>query len=226
MFGTARPGLRNHAVVSRIAILRFGQIWQVHDRRDPSIPKLLFVPHKSKPWPVLLERLQNYSVSPTRLRSGKVAILVSHASHLEVKAALKFSPAKGVYKHDALQGFSAFSVQNKPKKVLLSASILASVILLVFVPQFSVQSKPLAKSVSKAKEAVVKCNAEIVPGTMLPSPLRKLGKVRLGEELFAVSSVRPFGGLVQISARRICDGKHYRFEAWQSQDFLEVSRVY
>jgi hypothetical protein len=226
MFGMSRPGLRNHAVVSRVAILRFGQIWQVHDRRDPAIPKLLLVSHKSKPWPVLLERLAKYSVSPTRLRSGKVAILVSHATLADVKLALKFKPSIGLDKHDALEGFSALSRKTKPKRVLLATSVLAAVSLLVSVPQLAVQSKPLAKSTPEAKPAVVKCNGEIAVGMMLPSPLRKSGKVRLGEEVFVVSSVRPFGGLVLISAKRACDGKQYRLEAWQSQDSLEVSRVY
>jgi len=125
-----------------------------------------------------------------------------------------------------LEGFSALSRKTKPKRVLLATSVLAAVSLLVSVPQLAVQSKPLAKSTPEAKPAVVKCDGEIGLGMTVPSPLRKLGKVRLGEEVFVVSSVRPFGGLVLISAKRACDGKRYRFEAWQSQDSLEVSRVY
>lgn len=226
MFGLSRPALRHYAVVERVSTYRFGVLWQVHDRRDPVPEKLLLVPYKSKPWPILLEKLAAFQPSPMRLRNGQVALLIANGELDEIRRALRFDSYEAKNRLNPLHGFSTLSGTKKLKGIFIAGGVTIACVLLAIVPLKQVASAPLEKIVVSSQKPIKKCQEEFAVGGELSSGIRRLSKVTLREESFTISSMRAFGGLVQIRLRRGCDGKYFRLDAWQNVNSFEVSKVY
>jgi hypothetical protein len=226
MFRFTQPGLRHHAVVERVMTVRFGSIWRVHDRRDPSIPKLLVLPTKAKPWPVLLEVLSQHQPTPTRLRNGKVAFILPNIPLIELKSSFRKSRTSSRSRLDALTGFSATQVETRSKVIAFATIIIIGGLLFIQFPWSYAQSKPLSKVPIAQKSKASTCKADVVLGMRISKGIKRFEKFKIAENTFVVANLSRFGGLTQLTLKRVCDDKYFRFDAWKSSEYLEITKLY
>jgi len=225
MFGMNQPSLRHHAVLERVSMLKLGAIWKVQDRRNAVIQKFLLVPSKAKPWPILLEILKNFQPSPIRLRNGKVGLLLTSSEIIPIKNVLRKIPREP-YELDAMNGFR---VGRKPKWIKpISVSLV-----LIFVALLTTHIATVAKVTHTSPQRIQIKNAQteicaigIPLGARMSPTVKPLSRISFGETHFVVASAVRFGGLTQFKAKRTCDGKYFRFDAWKGDGFLEVSKLY
>jgi hypothetical protein len=210
-------------VLERVTVLKMGSIWKVNDRRDLATDKLLLVPSKIKPWPVLLEILANHNPSPIRLRNGKVGLLISSVQLVELKSALRNNHAQDS-KLDALTGFTTTVKTNKSKIFIVFSIIIFCVLLATQLPHVETASSPI--TIPAPKNTSVQCAGNLSKGLRIPISIRTLSKIKFQANTFIVASAVRFGGLTQVKLKRSCDGKYFRFDAWKGEDYLEISRLY
>ena len=162
---------------------------------------------------------------PTKLRNGKVALLLNREISFEESIQLLKTPRKRErYELSPMQGFvkkSGFRV--KPILVSSVAITIAACWLLFSFPM--TQTKVVAKQGVSKSVSVIKCGEVDLVGADIPTKLRAHTDLRIGRDSFRVVQLKSFGGLTQIHVKRTCDGKRLTLNAWRDKDSLQISRV-
>lgn len=220
-----QPGLRHFAVLRIRNRTKFGSIWEVQDRRSSQATQFLFQPSLLVSWPRWVAVLGEGCV-PTRLRNGKVALLLNREITFGESIELLRTPkSRERYELSPMQGFVKKSGLNwKPIGVLLFVFAIAACWLLI---SFSMaHNQVVAKQVTSKSAPLAKCGEVDLVGTEIPTKLRAHTNFRIDTDSFRVVELKSIGGLTQILVRRTCDAKKLTLNAWREKESLKISRVY
>jgi len=219
-----QPALRHFAVLGRAKKTRFGSIWEVKDRRAPETNQFLFTPNTFRAWPRWVA-LFGDACSPTRLRSGKVALLLNKGYTLDELLPV-FKRPNGIGNF-VLKPMFGFEERSKSGKRLLLVVAFSLVVLCGFSVLNLNQSKSAAVQrfqIQKPRKQI-ECKQAGLVGADLPKTVKPHTNVIVAGLNFRVLSVATFGGLTQLQLRRNCDNQRFIVAAWKSDDSLKVSKV-
>jgi len=219
-----QPALRHFAVLGRAKKTRFGSIWEVKDRRAPETNQFLFTPNTLRAWPRWVALLGD-ACSPTRLRNGKIALLLNKGFTLEeLLPVFKRPSGLGNFVLKPMFGFEETSKSGKRLLLVVAFS-------LVVICGFSVLNLNRSKSVAvqsiqiQKPKKQVECKQAVLVGVDLPKTVKPHSNLVVAGANFRVLSVATFGGLTQLQLRRNCDNQRISVAAWKSDDALKVSKV-
>jgi hypothetical protein len=219
-----QPGLRYFAVLQLKKSTKYGHLWEVQDRRSSQATQFLFQPSLLTSWPRWVAILGEKCI-PTRLRNGKVALLLNREITFEESIELLKTPRnRERYELSPMRGFvKKSSFPWKPIVVSSFAVAIAACLLVVRVPM--AQTQVVAKQVLGQRAPVVKCGEVDLVGADIPNKLKVHINFRIGRDSFRIVQLKSFGGLTQIYVKRTCDGKRLTLNAWREKESLKVSRV-
>ena len=219
-----QPGLRHFAVLQLKRSTKYGHLWQVQDRRSSQATQFLFQPSFLMSWPRWVAVLGEGCV-PTRLRNGKVALLLNREITFEESIELLKTPRnRERFELSPMQGFVKKSgFRWKPIVVSSVGVAIAACWLLFSVPM--AQTQIVAKQVLGKRTSVAKCGQVDLVGADIPTKLRAHTNLLIARDSFRVVQLKSFGGLTQIHVKRICDGKKLTLNAWRDKDSLKISKV-
>ena len=223
MFTAKKPSLRHFAVIERAHRNRFGSTWLVQDRRNQLRKQHLFVPSRLRSWPIWQSRLELIEPTPTRLRNGRVAILISAADSNEVREALRKRTTSSSNKLNALTGFEKGDRKSKLRMVLLPAVALGFCLLLIVPKEESLATPKVGLSKQKVQ---LSCALPIEAGALAVGSVRKFGFLEISGSRYKIASVQKLGGLAQVKLKRVCDKRYVRLDLWFDQSQLRVEKVY
>ncbi len=187
--------------------------------------QLLLVPSKTKAWPLTLTLLDKFQPIPTRLRNGKVGLLLDQADTQEVMSALRNSKSKEDISLDAMKGFVTKRQSRRVTPIALTVSCCVGLLAIFAAPQLT-HSEPQTIIQKDVAEVVENCAAGPEVQQSIKGKAKLLHSVTIGNEEFKVASVNRLGGLVQLKLKRSCDSKYFRIDAWSISNELKVSKVY
>jgi len=223
MFTAKKPSLRHFAVIERAHRNRFGSTWLVQDRRNQLRKQHLFVPSRLRSWPIWQSRLELIEPTPTRLRNGRVAILISAADSNEVREALRKRTKSSSNKLNALTGFEKGDRKSKLRMVLLPAVALGFCLLLIVPKEESLATPKVELSKQKVP---LSCALAIEAGALAVGSVRHFGFLEISGSRYKIASVQKLGGLAQVKLKRVCDKRYVRLDLWFDQSQLRVEKVY
>ena len=219
-----QPGLRHFAVLQLKRSTKYGHLWQVQDRRSSQATQFLFQPSFLMSWPRWVAVLGEGCV-PTRLRNGKVALLLNREITFEESIELLQTPRnRERFELSPMQGFvkkSGFRV----KPILVSSVAVAIAACWILFSYPMPQNHVVAKQITSKSVPTAKCGQVDLVGADIPTKLRAHTNLLIGRDSFRVVQLKSFGGLTQIHVKRICDGKKLTLNAWRDKDSLKISKV-
>ena len=224
MFSNRKPALRHFAVIERASRSVWGSLWLVQDRRNLSRKQYLFVPSRLRAWPRWLKLLELQHASPTRLRNGRVALLINDEDLEVVIKTVKSNRTTSKAQLDALRGFQETKTQRKKLRYGVAvASLVAMAVLLI--PRGDGRLE-VAQPMKIAEVKVDSCSKVIEAGVAIEGASKKLSKVLIAGAQFKIADVNRFGGLAQLKIKRLCDSKYFRVDAWASGKKLLIEKIY
>jgi len=223
MLTTRKPSLRHFAVIERVHRSRFGSSWLVQDRRNPLRKQYLFVPSRLRSWPIWLSRLELLEPTPTRLRNGRVSVLISAADANIVREAFRKPPLDAGTKLNALTGFEAGARRSKVRLAFLPALALCLCLLLVVPKEQSVATQ---KVESPKPEVSISCANQIANGSQASGSVKQFGFLDIAGARYKIASLHKLGGLTQVKVKRVCDKKYLKLDLWSDGAQLKVEKVY
>ena len=219
-----QPALRHFAVLGRTKKTRFGSIWEVKDRKAPDTNQFLFTPNSVRAWPRWVALLGD-TCSPTRLRNGKVALLLNKDCTLEdLLPAFQRPNGVGIF---VLKPMFGFEKRNRRWQTWLIPLCVCLVALCGYSLLPLNQSTSVAlqrREISNPKKPI-ECKQAVLFGADLPKTAKPHSNLVVAGVSFRVLSVATFGGLTQLQLRRNCDNQKFTVAAWKSGDLLRVSKV-
>ena len=211
-------------MMSRTYRSKGGSLWEIRDRRSPEVSQHLFIPSFLVAWPRWLAVIGNDG-SPVRLRNGKVALLLNKGlSDEQLIKKLQMPANMTRYKLLPMQGFSEQKTHVSKTHVATVAALLALTVLLTFTMNQHQASLPSLKKQANVAE-LNSCKKVSLLGEILPRNVKAHTTTSIHSITYRNQQATRFGGLTQIQLRRMCDGKTFRLQAWQSKDSLKVFRV-
>ncbi len=225
MFRASKPSLRHFAVLERELRTVAGSVWAVQDRRNPLRKQYLFVPTKVSSWPIWVVRLEFLEPTPTRLRNGKVALLLSSPDASLVRSTFRSSTKNSRVKLNALTGFELTQKAKRRMPRVLIPIMAVACSCLWFIPRdSSVATQTEVPIVSRPK--VDLCRTTVYKGSEIVGVIARYESIELAGQEFKIADIKRLGGLVQIKAKRLCDKRYFRFDSWSEGKKLRVERVY
>lgn len=225
MFRASKPSLRHFAVLERELRTAAGSVWAVQDRRNPLRKQCLFVPTKVSSWPIWVVRLEFLEPTPTRLRNGKVALLLSSPDASLVRSTFRSSTKNSRVKLNALTGFELTQKAKRRMPPVLIPIMALACSCLWFIPRdSSVATQTEVPVVSKPK--VDLCRTTVSKGSEIVGVIARYESIELAGQEFKIADIKRLGGLVQIKAKRLCDKRYFRIDSWSEGKKLRVERVY
>lgn len=224
MFSFQKPALRHFAVIKRVKICSFGQLWAVKDRRGLGLDQLLLVPGKRKVWPLLLSSLSEHEASPVRLRNGRVVILIGSTEIKSVMSALRATKTESVVLN-AISGFEQGRAKFSGKPLLIVAVVAALVVSVNLIPK-SVSTEAASYEVQPEMTIAKVCGVSLSEGQEVLGSTKRLKRVVIEETEFVVASSQKLGGLLQLKLKRSCDDKYFRVDAWSNKNQVFIAKVY
>jgi len=225
MFPKRRPSLRYYAVLRRALSGRRGSVWEVQDRRNPLRQQYLFVPSRMNSWPIWLKRLESLDPTPTRLRNGKVALLFTSSDVPSIRACLRRRAEGSNLVLNAMTGFQPSPTKRKNLHSVWIPTIAAACFLVLLLP----------KDVSSAKQTLERplvqprtdtCKIDLPAGSEISGSLARYKTVVIRGQKYKIAAINDLGGLAQVKAKRICDNRYFRFDAWLYKQSSRIERVY
>lgn len=223
MFRVSKPSLRHFAVMERTDRRPLGSTWLVQDRRNPLRKQFLFVPSRIRSWPVWISRLELMEPTPTRLRNGKVAVLLSGADAMNVRDALRKSNKTSGTKLNALTGFEKAQRKSRLRIALLPALALGFCLLLLVPKEQSLATPKMPPQLLKAE---MSCESPIKKGEQAIGSLSRFGFLDIAGKRYKIANIQKLGGLAQVKVKRVCDKRYLRLDVWAEGFQLKVERVY
>ncbi len=162
--------------------------------------------------------------TPTRLRNGRVAVLLSAPDAKSIKNELKAKAKNGDIKLNAMTGFES----GQPKSKLLTLILPALAIcmcLLFFVPKEQSAATQVVKQIPKEKQEIA-CASPIASGAQVLGKLEKFGLIYIQDHRYKIASFQRLGGLAQVKLKRVCDKTYLRLDLWSDGAQLRVEKVY
>jgi hypothetical protein len=161
--------------------------------------------------------------TPTRLRNGKVALLLSAADATNVKQELRSSNKTSGTKLNALTGFEKGERNSRLRIALLPAMALGCCLLLL-VPKE--QSLATPKMPPQLQKAATSCANPIKRGEQAIGSLSRFGFLDIAGNRYKIANIQNLGGLAQVKVKRVCDKRYLRLDVWVEGFQLKVERVY
>ncbi|MCX6496521.1 MAG: hypothetical protein NTW23_04220 [Rhodoluna sp.] len=162
--------------------------------------------------------------TPTRLRNGRVAVLLSAPDAKRIKNELKNKAKKGVLKLNAMTGFESDQPKSKLRTVILPA-LAIFMCLLFFVPKEQSAATQVVKQIPKEKQEIA-CASPIPSGAQVLGKLEKFGLIYIQDHRYKIASFQRLGGLAQVKLKRVCDKTYLRLDLWSDGAQLKVEKVY
>lgn len=224
MFLSRKPSLRHFAVLERAHRNLLGSTWAVQDRRNPLRKQFLFVPSRLRSWPISLSRLELMEPTPTRLRNGRVAVLLSTSDLSRIRLALSKPSVTSVPRLNALTGFESSERKSKLRLALLPA-LLICFSLLVLIPKEQSLATPTSKQTMVQKQELG-CRININEGEKALGTLRRFSFLDIAGQRYKIAHLQKLGGLAQVKLKRVCDKTYVRVDLWSDGYELKVEKVY
>ena len=224
MLFSRRPALRHFAVIEIKQRTLTGSIWSVQDRRNPLRQQFLLVPSRFRSWPMMLARLESLNAAPTRLRSGKVAILFDTENVEAIRTAIRCHREKRVETLNVLSGFESGKQRRKLWLVIVPMMVICGLLL------YPAQAEPLP--VRQKVDAFVTsqkpdtCSKEVAKGSTIIGSIKRFNDVAIAGEDFRVASYSKLGGFARLTVKRLCDSSLHRLDVWLEGKEIIVERVY
>jgi hypothetical protein len=161
--------------------------------------------------------------TPTRLRNGRVAVLISAFETNTIREALrKGSKANGI-KLNALTGFETGGTKSKLRMALLPTFVLGLCLLLVIPKE---QSLATPKVAPPKQKVLISCGDTIKQGAQAQGSIVQFGFLDIQGSRYKIASVQKLGGLAQVKLKRVCDKQYLRIDLWFDGVQLKVEKVY
>jgi hypothetical protein len=93
----------------------------------------------------------------------------------------------------------------------------------------------LPKDVSSAKQNLERplvqpridtCKMDLPAGSEISGSVERYQMVVIRGQKFRIAAINNLGGLAQVKAKRICDNRYFRFDAWLYKQSSRIERVY
>jgi hypothetical protein len=162
--------------------------------------------------------------TPTRLRNGRVAVLLSAPDAKSIKNELKNKAKTGVIKLNAMTGFESGQPKSKLRVVILPALAIC-MCLLLFIPKEQSAATQVVKQIPKQKQEIV-CASPIASGAQVLGKLERFGLIYIQEHRYKIANFQRLGGLAQVKLKRVCDKTYLRLDLWSDGAQLRVEKVY
>ena len=162
--------------------------------------------------------------TPTRLRNGRVAVLLSAPDAKSIKKQLNAKVKTGGIKLNAMSGFESDQQKNKLRTVLLPA-LAIFMCLIFFVPKEQSAATQVVKQIPKEKQELA-CASPIASGAQVLGKLEKFGLIYIQDHRYKIASFQRLGGLAQVKLKRVCDKTYLRLDLWSDGAQLKVEKVY
>ena len=219
-----RPALRHFAVIQRRHRSLACTIWSVQDRRNPLRHQFLLVPSRLRSWPMLLVTLQSLNATPTRLRSGKIAILLEAESVVAIREAMKMNQKSQFKTLNVMSGFESGKPKSKLWIAILPLIVVGGLLLYPYqAPQLPVKAEVDELVTEQVPEA---CSKDIDEGATIIGAIKRFNDIAIAGEDFRVATFVKLGGLARLTVKRLCDARVYRLDAWLEGKEITVERVY
>ena len=225
MFLERRPSLRYFAVLSRELRSLSGSVWEVQDRRNPLRKQYLFVPSRMNSWPIWLNRLESLEPTPTRLRDGKVSLLLTSSDVSSIRACLRSKIKGSNLELNALTGFQAIRAKRKNAQLAWIPTVAVACSLVLLIPK-DVSSATQTPERAVAKPQIDSCSIAVPSGSEISGSVDRYETVVISGQKYKIAAINNLGGLAQVKAKRICDNRYIRFDAWLSEQSPRIERVY
>lgn len=225
MFLERKPSLRYFAVIRRDLRSFRGSIWEVRDRRNPTRQQCLFLPSRVNSWPIWLNRLANFAPTPIRLRNGKVALLLNGSDLESVRACLRRRTKVSNLELDVMTGFQTTRAKRKKLQLVLLPTIAVLVSTFLLMPRDESVATPTPQRSTIAPK-VDSCNVTVNRGVEISGTLSRYESIEITGQKYKIAEINKLGGLAQIKAKRTCDKKYFRFDAWLDEKDSRIERVY
>jgi hypothetical protein len=161
--------------------------------------------------------------TPTRLRNGRVAILISATDANFVREAFRKPPLDAGTKLNALTGFEAGVRRSKLRLAFLPALALCLCLLLVIPKEQSVATQKVEPS---KQEVSISCAGPITNGSQAFGSVKQFGFLDVEGARYKIASLHKLGGLTQVKVKRVCDKKYLTLDLWADGAQLKVEKVY
>lgn len=161
--------------------------------------------------------------TPTRLRNGKVAVLLSGADAMNVRDALRKSNKTSGTKLNALTGFEKAQRKSRLRIALLPALALGFCLLLLVPKEQSLATPKMPPQLLKAE---MSCESPIKKGEQAIGSLSRFGFLDIAGKRYKIANIQKLGGLAQVKVKRVCDKRYLRLDVWAEGFQLKVERVY
>ena len=162
--------------------------------------------------------------TPTRLRNGRVAVLLSAPDSKSIKNQLTNKSKIGGVKLNAMTGFESDQPKSKLRTVILPALAIC-MCLLLFIPKEQSAATQVVKQIPKQKQEIV-CASPIESGAQVLGKLEKFGLIHIQYHRYKIASFQRLGGLAQVKLKRVCDKTYLRLDLWADGAQLRVEKVY
>lgn len=162
--------------------------------------------------------------TPTRLRNGRVAVLLSAPDAKSIKNQLKTKAKTGGIKLNAMTGFESGQPKSRLRTEVLPALAIC-MCLLFFIPKEQSAATQAVKQIPKEKQEIA-CASPIASGAQVLGKLEKFGLIYIQDHRYKIASFQRLGGLAQVKLKRVCDKTYVRLDLWSDGAQLKVEKVY
>lgn len=211
-------------MIERVSASVWGSFWLVQDRRNLSRKQYLFAPSRLRAWPRWHKLLEVNHASPTRLRNGRVALLINDVELENVIKTVKSNRTTSKAKLDALRGFQETRTRRKKLRFGLGVVTLLAAALLI-IPRGESRME-VVQPIKRSEVKVDTCSKVLEAGFEIEGAPKKLSKVQIAGSQFKIADISRFGGLAQLKIKRLCDSKYFSVDAWATGKQLLIEKIY
>ncbi|MFZ4117173.1 MAG: hypothetical protein ACOYKO_01625 [Rhodoluna sp.] len=169
--------------------------------------------------------MANFAPTPIRLRNGKVALLLNGSDLESVRACLRRRTKVSNLELDVMTGFQTTRAKRKKLQLVLLPTIAVLVSTFLLMPRDESVATPTPQRSTIAPK-VDSCNVTVNRGVEISGTLSRYESIEITGQKYKIAEINKLGGLAQIKAKRTCDKKYFRFDAWLDEKDSRIERVY
>ena len=211
-----QPSLRNFAVTRKLLVRPWGSVWAASDRRNGSIYWLVR-PSRLVCWPRIMASLSQRTPFAVRLRNNRVAIVVPDVGNPKLLAK---SIKQSLRQRANFNAFKGFTEIRKSRWNAITVAFASFIVLIFCSTLLTTEKVEPGKKLTKSS-----CASQNLIGLEIQSSQLRSKTIKLQGQNFSIGSKESFGGMIEITAQRICDEKLYLLRLWSAGDHYIVSEV-